>query len=63
MKEKKGISNNDYSDDKIDKLSEKIDELKLSVDGLKEKVIPEIAKPKDVQPTDERIEKLILCRN
>ena len=30
---------------------------------LKEKVIPEIEKPKDVQPTDERIEKLILCRN
>ena len=33
------------------------------MDGLKEKVIPGIAKPKDVQPTDERIEKLIFCRN
>ena len=49
--------------EKIDDLANKVDALKVSVDSLKGKIIPEIAKPREVQPSDERIERLILCRN
>ena len=47
---------------KLDILADKMDALKLSVDVLKAKIVPDIAKPCEAQPSDERIGQLLLCK-
>ena len=47
---------------KIDEMVFKIDAIKATVDILKAKTIPDIAKPSDVCPADDRVEKLVMCK-
>ena len=35
----------------------------MSVDVLKARIVPDIAKPGEAQPSDERIGHLLLCKN
>ena len=48
---------------KLDVLVDKMDALTFSVDFLKAKIIPDIAKPSESQPSDERIAQLLLCKS
>ena len=47
---------------KIDKMNATINDLKASIDSLQNKSLPDIAKPCDVTPDDDRIENLVLCK-
>ena len=48
---------------KLDILVDKIDNLKLSVDVLKARIVPDVAKPCEAQPSDERVAQLFVCKS
>ena len=48
---------------KLDEIVGKIDAIKAAVDTLNKKSIPDIAKPPDVAPSDDRVSKLVLCKS
>ena len=64
--EKNSEVNNNTRDNchsKLDILVDKIDDLKLSVDVLKARIVPDVAKPCEAQPSDERVAQLLLCKS
>ena len=48
---------------KIDEMSKTMNAIKASVDLLQAKSVPHIAEPSDVEPKDDRIENLVLCKS
>ena len=48
---------------KVEELTKTINAIKTSVDLIKTKALPDIAAPVDVEPSDERIDVLLLCKS
>ena len=48
---------------KVEELTKTINAIKTSVDFIKTKAIPDIATPVDVEPSDERLAVLLLCKS
>ena len=48
---------------RFDNMMSKIDSIKETVDTLKGKILRDIAKPEDVAPVRNHIEKLLMCRD